>query len=261
MKKIMLTGTLLVLFLSCKTAQTITKTMRPGQGTIIFEKQTIFTDKTKYNHSVDALCEQFDSELKKWVMENEEIDEAVLELHPELFKNTLKQLVFNSRFSAEKWQYIHKFQDSLIVSFKKTANRVTGDYWVINRNRNTFYYLAKKDSATTYYQSRPYPYMDTKEFSLKEFRNDVKTIRGFPCFKVVVTIKEDAGEDAPDVLNNLTKEYIMYVTEHIQCAYHPVIRYRSVMEKYYPLEIIEREMLIEGVEIRYSLAPFNLDLK
>jgi len=261
MKKIILIFTLLALFLGCKTTQTATKVIRPQQGTIIFERQTVFTDKTKYTNSVNAFCETFDDELKKWVLENEEVDEAILELHPEFFKNTLKQMFFNSRFSTEKWQYIHKFQDSLIVSFKKTANKVIGDYWVINRNKNIFHYLAKKDSTTTYYQNRPYPYREAKEFSLKEFRNDVKTINGFPCFKVVVTVQEDAGEDAPDALNKLTTVYTMYVTEHIQCAYHPVIRYRSVMEKYYPLEIIEKDVPIEGVEIRYDLAPINLDLK
>ena len=66
------------------------------------------------------------------------------------------------------------------MSFKKTGDNVTGDYQVINRNKNTFHYLAKKDSATAYFQNKLYSYRKEKEFSLKEFGNNIKTINGFP---------------------------------------------------------------------------------
>jgi len=53
--------------------------------------------------------------------------------------------------------------------------------------------------------------------------------------------------------------YELYVTDKIRCKYHPYFNYRSILENYYPLEIIERDNLIEGVEVQYKLIKLDIN--
>jgi len=148
---------------------------------------------------------------------------------------------------AKKVKTYHKYQDSLIISYKTEEDKMIGDYTVINRNSGTYSKLAKKDSTTFYIKNKPYSFRKEYGVEIKEYRNIKKEIHDFPCFKVVVKVLINTSE---------VKEYIIYnlfVTEKLSSLYHPVFKVKSVLEKYYPLDIEETQSNIKGIETRYKL--------
>ena len=50
----------------------------------------------------------------------------------------------------------------------------------------------------------------------------------------------------------------LWVTEEIKCNYHPVINDIEILEKYYPLEIIEYSNDIKGVLTSYKIETLEL---
>ncbi|WP_271769008.1 hypothetical protein [Aquimarina algiphila] len=101
-----------------------------------------------------------------------------------------------------------------------------------------------------------YNYRNTHDFCITEYRNDTKVIHGYNCFKILLEINNPVpiAKELPRV----KEKYIMYVTEEIIFKYHPIIRYKEVLEKYYPLEVIETSDLIEGYEKIYTLTEMTL---
>lgn len=89
---------------------------------------------------------------------------------------------------------------------------------------------------------------------INEFRNEKKIIQGIECFKIVVTAQDDIGnEEMPDFFRNLKTEYTMYVTDRIKCSFHPVVWYKIILDKYYPLEITESNEVLKGSVYKYEL--------
>ncbi|WP_144283245.1 hypothetical protein [Chryseobacterium echinoideorum] len=97
--------------------------------------------------------------------------------------------------------------------------------------------------------------------NIAENKEETKKINGYQCYKVVYEYKEDEksnDEDFMDFAGNVIYKREMWVTDEIQCLYHPVVFEKSILEKYYPLEIKETDNTIHGFETKYILQSINL---
>ena len=91
---------------------------------------------------------------------------------------------------------------------------------------------------------------------ISEFKNEIKTINGFKCFKVIYSF--NSQEKSFDFNNFSMNNRELWVTEEIKCNYHPVINDIEILEKYYPLEIIEYSNDIKGVLTSYKIETLEL---
>lgn len=250
------------LFLFCNVKKEVSKDKPIEIKEIIFKKSTI-SDKDILNQTIKDFNEKFIVALKNSITEeinepNQDID--VEEMNQKI--DSLKpffEMMSSDLFISENELLHYKFQDSLIVSYVTVNDKIRGDYRIINTNKNTFHYLAKIDSTTTYYNNTPYKLRSEKGLTIKEFRNEKKIIHGIECFKIVVIAQDDLDdEEMPDFLRNLTTEYTMYVTDRIKCSFHPVVWYKMILDKYYPLELIESNEFSKGSVTKYELEKLFL---
>lgn len=92
------------------------------------------------------------------------------------------------------------------------------------------------------------------KYELVEYRNETKNILGYKCFKVIMRNKKKQNES-----RLIIYDFEMYVTEDISINYSPISRYKEILEKYYPLEIIKKprkEVMAEVIE--WKVKTINL---
>jgi hypothetical protein len=53
----------------------------------------------------------------------------------------------------------------------------------------------------------------------------------------------------------------LWVTQEIKCNYHPVINEEEILNKYYPLEIIEYSDEIKGQKTTYKIESLDINSK
>lgn len=250
--------------LNCKTSKVIKKEIYPIKGEIVFLKQDTVYNKKAYSESFNLLETKFAVTLKNQIVKeridnNESIDTILLNKMVELSKQNLKSILSQIKFKSHKKQSHIKFQDSIIVVHSKNSNG-KGNYKIINRLNNTCK-IVKSDSITVFSNKKLYSYKDEKGIRIKEFLEDIKIINGFKCHKVVVEIPERMDvedEEFSKLFEGVKKTYILYVTNKIKSKYHPVINYKTILDKYFPLEVIEKESLFEGFETKYKLIKIDL---
>ena len=250
-------------FLFCNVKKKVSKDKPIEIKEIVFKKSTI-SDKDLLNQSIKDFNEKFIVELKNSI--TEEIKEQNQDIEVEKMNQKIDSLkpffemMSTELFISENELLHYKFQDSLIISYVTVNNEIRGDYRIINTNKNTFQYLAKIDSTTTYYNNTPYKYRSEKGLTINEFRNEKKIIHGIECFKIVVIAQDDIGdEEMPQFLRNLTTEYTMYVSDRIKCSFHPVVWYKMILDKYYPLQLIESSEFLKGAVTKYELEKLVLN--
>lgn len=250
------------LFLFCSAKKEVSKDKPIEIKEIVFKKSTI-SDKDLLNHSRKNFNENLTVALKNSTTQeikeqNQDIDEQKINQKIDSLKPFF-EMMSTELFNAEDELLHYKFQDSLIISYVTVNNEIRGDYRIINTNKNTFQYLAKIDSTTTYYNNTPYKYRSEKGLTINEFTNEKKIIHGIECFKIVVIAQDDLDDDEmPDFLRNLTTEYTMYVTDRIKYSFHPVVWYKMVLDKYYPLELIEYNEFLKGSVTKYEIEKLFL---
>lgn len=227
---------------------------------LVFEEHVHIYDSNAYKESKKKISREMINSLKeKALLESslrgETLDSNQVNRIGEVISALIENVSTESIDNVEQIDIHYKFQDSLIVSYKKSDGFVDelGGYHVINRNNSTFYTLLGMDSATVFISRRPYEWRDEIDLSIKEYRSQKKNIKGTDCFKIVVKVNDFVDEDAPDSLNEGTLEYTMYVTDRFQSLFHPIVWYKTVLTKYYPLEIIERSNVKQGKETIYLL--------
>jgi len=80
-------------------------------------------------------------------------------------------------------------------------------------------------------------------YKITEYRNDVRTILGYKCFKIILE-KKSFKNPHLDVYN-----IEMFVTEDIRLNYSPITQFKDVLDKYYPLEIAKKPKKESMVEV------------
>lgn len=134
-------------------------------------------------------------------------------------------------------KFIHEFQDSIIKVFsvfhRENGKIDTGASSFISRELGLTY-LSSNDNTPKFDRTYPYPYKGyiKETFKVVEDRLDIKKIKGYECFRIVVE-----GLQEFDQNHEILTTYEMYVTKKIKCKYHPVLEAKSFLEQYYPLEI------------------------
>ncbi|WP_152538547.1 hypothetical protein [Aquimarina macrocephali] len=157
----------------------------------------------------------------------------------------------------KKWkeERSFRFQDSIIISKEKNTLRNL-KHAVIHRGKETVTIKTLADTTKNKAKNIPYKYVPEDNLKVSEFRNETKEINGYECFKIVTT-SQDIIKNANNLEINYT--HTLYVTEELQCKYHPVFKYRSILKKYYPLEITETNDLVKGYEKIYSIKEMKLE--
>lgn len=253
-----------ICLISCKTSKVIENPIYPIKGEIVYEKKDTIYDANLYNTSFSKFESRFGEALKKQVIKereeyNEPIDTVLLNQMIEMSKQNLQPML--SMLSAKDGKLYYKFKDSVIIGYNELNGKISSHYKVINRNKNTYYQLSKIDSSSIKHKTKPYNYQNETNITVKEYRNDIKTINNFKCFKVIFEVPENmdnTDKQFSELFKDAKKIYTLYVTDYIKSKYHPVINYKIILDKYFPLEITEKNNYIKGTETKYELIKISL---
>lgn len=252
---------LCLLLLNCKSSQIEKKEIYPKSGEIIFKREEVITNNALFQKSLESFSQLAQNSLKEiYIRDKKEMGEVVDEEELNMMLTLSKQSII-SMFSKRRktGKMYHKFQDSLIISYSDAKGKLIEDYSVINRTKGTYYNLVKKDSSTIYRRNSPYNYKPEENILIKEFRNSTKNINGINCFKILITVDEsDSMGDFSDLLRDAKNTITLFVTDKIKSKYHPYFKYKSVLENYYPLEIVEENNFMIGHKVKYSLVKLEL---
>ena len=235
---------ILTIFLISLITSAQNKPFTPTKGKFVFSEQTIMEDASTYCKSVKALVSDAGKTAEK---EGTTVDTVQL--------NQIAAVIEKDHLSPKNQKHFD-FKDGIIVSYQTFEEKIRGDYKLIDVKNATTSMLAKKDSTTIYLKDRPYQYSENEVVSLKEFKNETRTIQGYKCYRVVATIKEKGSSS--ELLNNSLTYKDLWVTDVIKCLYHPVIYEKAILQKYYPLEIKEYSDLLKGVVTLYVLDTITL---
>lgn len=232
---------LLILFINIGFSQD--KVIIPKKGYITFVKQDTIYDKEIYLKSFETQLPNMKEAMKKeiylerltngtktdTIALNKEVDKSL-----KMFITMLPILLLEEK---EKLLIIHYFKENEIEEvyekdgeiFKTNfINTITGEK---KNENNEFIEMGKSEIK-----------------DLKEFKNDTRLINGLKCFKVVYYTNQQDNDKIFDsygeIFGSIKRE--IWVTQAIKCSYHPLIDNKEILEKYYPLEIIDYPINIKG---------------
>ncbi|MEO8240545.1 MAG: hypothetical protein ABI576_20745 [Flavobacterium sp.] len=226
------------------------KVITPKFGTFIFDKKEIITDNQLYQASVQKLKKNIipalkESIVKEILTDNKKIDTTQLNMMIRRLDDNFDQML-NIGNPNEKIKFHLKLNDSLITKFQ-IINDYTENEEIINIKSGLIQgseYNVDDDSVEV--------------IKLQEFKNKTKVIHGFKCFKIILIYKENEHVFS-DFMRNYTHYREMWVTDKIKLLYHPVINQKEILEKYYPLQIIEYSDALKGFTTNYELEILKLN--
>ncbi|CAL2079301.1 hypothetical protein T190611E02C_10831 [Tenacibaculum sp. 190524A05c] len=221
---------------------------------IVFRKKPIIQDKELFLKSIKFKAnELFGLAKLDEVMNNDSISKEGLQKLNEL-TNPAEQFLLNeiqTEYKKNNNTFHLKVKDLLAIHFKKSGDQIIGDFFVIDNETKSSYFLAKKDSSTIFLKKKLSDININWKEEVKEFRNDKKIINGFNCFKIeYIKTKKISNQ-----IEERTK-YILYVTQKIDIKNHPLFKNDLILNKYYPLYIEEYMDGIQGAKITYNIDKF-----
>ncbi|WP_298511124.1 hypothetical protein [uncultured Kordia sp.] len=148
--------------------------------------------------------------------------------------------VYDSKVSCEY------FKKSDIENYKQ-INRETLELNTVKRYVNTNKY-------TIFSKRKIDQFSISDTYRITEHRDDVKIILGYKCFKIVLEKKSPKNAHL-DVYN-----IEMFVTEDIKLNYSPIIKYKDILNKYYPLQVAKKPKKERMIEVVVWKA-IQIDLK
>lgn len=249
------------------------KVIIPKNGTISFKRQEIITDTIAYRASNKKMIkEMFLANGKSLKNEMETKDTLQLsQTIEDLSKSAdfLEEMIFNEP-KENKFVFMIYYKDSINYHW-------TSDYGVIGSeniiNTKTFpepqtkfkaaiqKLIENNDDDFSEIKNYDYYYSNSKIIEIKENKKETKKINGFDCFKVIYTFFED-GLDETDDFATFMKKYPqtreIWVTDKIKSLFHPLVREKEIIEKYYPLEIKQYCKEFKGIEYKYTITTFSL---
>lgn len=249
------------------------KVIVPKNGIISFKMQEIITDSLAYRESNKKMIkDMFLANGKS--LKNEMETKDTLQL-----SQTIEELSKSADFLEEMIFNELKENKSVVMIFYKDSINYhwTNDYGVIG-SENIINTKAFPEPQTKFraaiqklIENNDYDYSERKEYDyyysnnkiieIKENKKETKKINGFDCFKVIYTFNED-GLDETDEFANFMKKYPqtreIWVTNKIKSPFHPIVREKEIIEKYYPLEIKQYSKEFKGIEEHYTITTFSL---
>jgi len=216
------------------------KSFIPTKGEIVFREISKITDRKSFDGALERSKEKFMESLKKTFLKEEasagkehEIDQNVA-----LASEMLETLHFSQGSSRT---YHLRFNGLEIGSLILEGEEVFTD--------NVFV-------------ENTYPYSLNVILKIVTDKQSKKTINGYDCYKVTYEYKENDKEGDEDYLQyvkNTIHKREMWVTDKIKSLYHPVIYEKQILEKYYPLDILETQSDIKGFERKFILQNITLE--
>ncbi len=251
--------------------------LNPQEGEMVFVQQRVVVDEIKLDSSLKKSVPLLMEMMQGLVARASKKDTLAIDTGIASQLASMLRMSLDPRGTVTSPTiYRFRFKDSVIAAtVKHHPLDDNEDVTIINRSDGTYAAYVKKDSVLIQNNLRIIiPRKDSdKEIHIEEYKQVRKKIMGFDCFKILVTTKRDVLQDfkmlsafgsfepKQSYLNDdsflLTRE--MYVTEEIQCKYHPATNLAQVLENYFPLQIIERENLIMGVETRTLITEIDID--
>lgn len=237
------------------------KTIVPTSGTIVFKCNEVIIDSIKFRESMKNLKKLLISQYKKeYVLNKIEDGEEVDTLQLNLFINSIPPVesmfpVFNNRVK----EFHHEFDNDKIKFFitqnsKKTTNDVVID--ITKKYENPVQIENNTDENIDVIEDKSnhtFQYSNNKIIEIKEYKEEKKVINGYNCYKVIYSFK-DLNDDSSYFI--IIRE--IWVTDKIKTLFHPVVMEKSILEKYYPMQILEYSDELKGFQTNYTLDTFTL---
>ncbi len=228
------------------------KAIVPKQGAIVFVKEENIFDKDLYIKSFKELMPQMKAKMKEDIFierltDGKKTDTLLLNLEVEkMAQNFVMMLPYMVEEPSEKIKIHHEFNRDTIIMYYSIDGKVNNKIFINSTS------LEAKNVFNEYVD------FDKNEIiKISEFKNEIKTINGFKCFKVIYNFKTQGK--SVDFSNFSMKNRELWVTEKIKCNYHPVINDIEILEKYYPLEIIEYSNDIKGILTTFKIETIKLN--
>ncbi len=224
-----------------------------SSGSITFITKEHIVDQELYDQEIKLMDHLMDSILRLEILKDPFLSESERKQRLELFDSSFpsfSEAVDPQRNEAFKVQTKLIYTDTVLRVEKIRADKWQEDHMLINLKDSTYSMQSWRTPDVLYKRGLEIPYRnDSDILSLEEHRNDTKILNGFKCFKVILTVKNDQFQD-DEMLKGLLKMgntyYEMYVTTKISLPYHPQIKYKSILKKYFPLEVIQYSDLFKG---------------
>lgn len=238
------------------------KTIVPKEGTIVFIKKDSVTDIEKYKKSFGVMASkmvdfQIEKELVDNLMKPDTDSTQITELKKALISIIEEDL--NKEIENKDLKYHQIFKNHSIINYATFNGNVIENYNFIDTHKKTFKTIAK-DSTSIILENIPYQYSQNEIIKINEFRDEIKTINGFKCFKIIMLFRLNSNDE--DEFESFMQQYLhkkeLWVTDKIKCNYHPVINDEEILSKYYPLEILESNEIIEGLVTSYKLNTLSI---
>lgn len=161
-----------------------------------------------------------------------------------------------------------KFKESLKKSLLRDAENKGKEKQIqemIVAATDAIDFVYKEDSTEIYQYKFDEPikqsFSEHVILKIVEDRSSKKIISGYDCYKVIYEYKENNegnDENYIEFIRNTIYKREMWVTDKIRSLYHPVVFEKSILEKYYPLDILETQSDIKGYERKFILQTLTL---
>ena len=217
------------------------KAIVPTTGAIVFVKEENIFDKDLHLKSFKQMMPKMKAKMKEEIyferlIDGKKTDTLVLNSEVEkVAQNFEMMLPYIIEEPSQKIKIHHEFNRDTIKMYYSINDKINNRIFINCISHEV------KDENNEYV-----------EFD----KNEIKTINGFKCFKVIYSF--NTQEKSFDFNNFSINNRELWVTEEIKCNYHPVINDIEILEKYYPLEIIEYSNDIKGVLTSYKIETLEL---
>lgn len=228
---------------------------KPRKGEITFISSAVIPDTTYFTNSLKESQTKFVDHLTKKlaIRSDEKIDTASL--------ISLMGENINPNLFCEKAEYKHLYRDSIIESYKIIDGKKPYIFSIIEIKKSKYMDVTVMDEDTSATEPNDFRYIKSFEETIKEFRNEKKTINGYECFKVTSTYRISFNEDE-EYLQKLTNDEkcfaVYWVTEKVNSLFHPVCKEKMILERYFPLELSYINPLHKGLILNYKLKSICL---
>ena len=228
------------------------KTIVPVSGTIVFVKKDSIKDQKLHIQSFRDLQPKFIKALK---------EEIYLERLTDGKKTDTTQLNKMAVELAKAYEFVLTEKDDRILKYHCIyENEKISKFLEVNGSEYDLIYINSKTNTIIdkNNQSVDYENLQSEIIDLKEFKNEIKIINGYSCYKIVYQYKITSESDFEQLSKITTNKRELWVTDKIKSLYHPVINDFQILERYYPLKIIEYSDELKGFQTYYTLEKFDL---
>jgi len=243
---------LVCLLSNCIFAQ---KTIIPKSGIIVFTKEEKVSDKDLYLKSFKEFLPKMNKVMEEQIYleritDGKKVDTVQLRaLTKTMIQNMELMLPMIVNEYRENIKFYNEFKDDIIFCYNTTDNGARYNEKRINQVTGTVINQMNEHIEPE----------KVNIIKIAEFRNEQKQINNFNCFKVVYTYTNSISNSDFDLFSTIeqtTRE--IWVTETIKCNYHPIINDNEILDKYYPLQILEYSEQMKGFETNYTLSQITL---